>query len=73
MLKSKSPYEINEYFATDFSEDYEQFEEFKMNRQVLEFLNDSFMDIDIEFDGAEEMNKKVLETLSKAISMCKDE
>lgn len=72
MLKSKSPYKINEYFATDFSEDYERFEKFKVNSQVLEFLNDSFTDIDIDFDGSEEMNKKVVETLSKAISMCKD-
>lgn len=69
-LESRSPYCINEYFANDFAEDYEWLERNKENRAILEFLNDSFTDIDVEYDGSLKMNEVIINTLRKAISMC---
>lgn len=71
-LESRSPYCINEYFATDFAEDYEKLERNKENRPILEFLNDSFTDIDVDYDGSSAMDAKIIDTLKKAISMCRE-
>lgn len=71
-LESRSPYCINEYFATDFTEDYERLERNKENRTILEFLNDSFTDIDVEYDGSSKMDEIIIDTLRRAISMCNE-
>lgn len=71
-LTSKSPYCINEYFATDFAEDYERLERNKENRAILEFLNDSFTDIDVDYDSSSAMDAKIIDTLKKAISMYRE-
>lgn len=69
-LTSKSPHYINEYFAIEFAEDYERLEKNKEDRPILEFLNESFIDIDVDYDGSSAMNAKIIDTLKKAISMC---
>ena len=66
-LTSKSPYYINEYFAIEFAEDYERLERIKENRPILEFLNESFFDIDVDYDGASAMDAKIIDTLKKAM------
>lgn len=71
-LTSKSPYYINEYFAIEFAEDYERLEIIKENGPILEFLNESFFDIDVDYDGTSAMNAKIIDTLKKAISMCRE-
>lgn len=71
-LTSKSPYYINEYFAIEFAEDYERLERNKENRPILEFLNESFIDIDVDYDGSSAMDAKIIDTLKKAISMCRE-
>ena len=71
-LESRAPYCINEYFATDFAEDYERLEKNKENRPILEFLNESFTDIDVDYDGSSAMDAKIIDTLKKAISMSRE-
>ncbi|WP_077074661.1 hypothetical protein [Aedoeadaptatus urinae] len=71
-LTSKSPYYINEYFAIEFAEDYERLERIKENRPILELLNESFFDIDVDYDGTSAMDTKIIDTLKKAISMCRE-
>lgn len=69
-LASKSPYRINEYFAVEFADDYERLEKSKENRPILEFLNESFFDIDVEYDGSSKMDEIIIDTLRKAIRLC---
>lgn len=69
-LASKSPYRINEYFAVEFTDDYERLEKSKENRPILEFLNESFFDIDVEYDGSSKMDEIIIDTLRKAIRLC---
>lgn len=71
-LRSESPYRINEYFATEFADEYDRLEK-QENQSVLEFLNDSFTDIDVDYDGSEAIAAKIIDTINKAISMCNDE
>ena len=71
-LTSKSPYYINEYFAIEIAEDYERLERIKENTRILEFLNESFFDIDVDYDGTSAMDAKIIDTLKKAISMCRE-
>lgn len=71
-LRYESPYRINEYFATEFAEEYDRLEK-QENQSVLEFLNDSFIDIDVDYDGSEAIGAKIIDTINKAISMCSDE
>ena len=70
-LLSESPYRINEYFATEFADEYDRLENLE-TQSILEFLNDSFTDIDIDYDGSEEMDAKILDTINEAISKCND-
>lgn len=71
-LRYESPYCINEYFAIEFAEEYDRLEK-QENQSVLEFLNDSFTDIDVDYDGSEAIAVKIIDTINKAISMCTDE
>lgn len=72
-LKSKSPYSINEYFAIEFADDYERLEKNRENKPILEFLNESFTDIDVEYDASSRIDEIINDTLRKAIRMCDDE
>lgn len=72
-LTSKSPYNINEYFAIEFADDYERLEKNRENKPILEFLNESFMDIDVEYDASSRIDEIINDTLRKAIRMCDDE
>ena len=69
-LASKSPYRINEYFAVEFTDDYERLEKNRENKPILEFLNESFFDIDVEYDGSSKMDEIIIDTLRKAIRLC---
>ena len=62
--------EINTYFARDFSSEWDIF--LSNNQKVepiLEYLNDTFIDIDIDYRETEEFDTKVRETIQKAIEM----
>lgn len=61
--------EINEYFANDFVDDREKYFNEKESQEVLEFLNDTFIDIDVDFRDKKDFEEKVLETLQQAIKM----
>lgn len=72
-LISKSPYNINEYFAIEFADDYERLEKNRENKPILEFLNESFMDVGVEYDASSRIDEIINDTLRKAIRMCDDE
>ena len=63
---------INEYFATDFSDDWEDYfmKENNSNiEEVLQYLNDHFIDIDVDYRDTKEFESKVKKTLKKAIEI----
>lgn len=68
-LKNPDPYEVCTYFATDFAEDYEKFEQDKSNIPALEYLNDAFIDIDTEDYGTDNFADVVKSTLNAALKM----
>lgn len=63
------PYEINEYFAFEFADDYNVFAQDKNNIEVLDYLNDEFIDIDVDYSHSSEFDSKVRETIDEAINM----
>ncbi len=66
-----SAYKINEYFANDYADDYDIFEKDKNNLAALEYLNDEFIDIDIDYSQTDQFEQKVFETLEKALKLIK--
>ena len=69
-LKSNcSAYEINEYFATEFADDFDEFGKEKDNVRILNYLNDEFIDIDIDYSQTKEFASKVKEVVDEAINM----
>ena len=62
-------YEVNEYFANDFAEDYNYYEKERNNTNVLKFLNDEFIDIELDYSRTKEFDNKVKNTLDRALSM----
>ena len=63
---------INEYFATDFSDDWEDYfikENYSNIEEVLQYLNDNFIDIDVDYRDTKQFESKVKEMLNKAIEM----
>lgn len=64
-----TPYEINEYFAVEFADDYDVFAQDKKSIEVLDYLNDEFIDIDVDYSHTIEFDSKVKETIDKAINM----
>lgn len=63
------PYEINEYFAVEFADDYDVFAQDKNNIEVLDYLNDEFIDIDVDYSLRDDFDSKVRETIDEAINM----
>ena len=63
------PYEINEYFAVEFADDYDVFAQDKNNIETLEYLNDEFIDIDVDYSHSSAFDSKVRETIDEAINM----
>ena len=63
------PYEINEYFAVEFADDYKVFAQDKNNIEVLDYLNDEFIDIDVDYSLRDDFDSKVRETIDEAINM----
>lgn len=66
---SCNPYEINEYFAVEFADDYDVFAKDKSNIETLDYLNDEFMDIDVDYSHTDEFDSKVRESIDEAINM----
>lgn len=64
-----NPYEINEYFAVEFADDYDAFAQDKSNIEALDYLNDEFIDIDVDYSHTDEFDSKVIETIDEAINM----
>jgi hypothetical protein len=63
--------EINEYFANDFIDDREEYFDKKERGCILDYLNDSFIDIDINFRDSDNFEKLVRDTLETALKMFK--
>lgn len=63
------PYEINEYFAFEFADDYDVFAQDKSNIEVLDYLNDEFIVIDVDYSHTDEFDSKVRGTIDEAINM----
>ena len=61
--------EINEYFANGFDDDWDEFYSKENVDEVLEFLNDKFIDIDVDYRDTKYFEKMVRETLEKALKM----
>ncbi|WP_295147318.1 hypothetical protein [uncultured Peptoniphilus sp.] len=64
-----NPYEINEYFAIEFADDYDVFAQDKNNIETLDYLNDEFIDIDVDYSHRDDFDSKVRETIDEAINM----
>lgn len=62
-------YEINEYFNSEFGDDYDSFALDEKNLEALNYLNDEFIDIDIDYHNSIEFDIKVKKTLEKALKM----
>lgn len=62
-------YQINEYFAVEFADDYDVFAQDKSNIEALDYLNDEFIDIDIDYSHTSKFDSKVKEVIDKAIDM----
>lgn len=73
MLQNMKPYDINEYFAVEFSDDYDEYEKNPKYVPVLEYLNDEFIDIDIVSatidEGVTALSDRIIETIKTAIRM----
>lgn len=64
--------DINEYFATNFYDDWDNYyikENYSNIEEVLNYLNDTFYDIDIDYRDTKKFESKVKETLKNAIKM----
>lgn len=59
---------INDYFANDFCDDWDIFLE-NTPKNILEFLNDEFYSIDTQYIDNKNYEKKIKETLKKALKM----
>lgn len=64
-----NPYEINEYFAVEFADDYNVFAQDKSNIEALDYLNDEFIDIDVDYNYRDGFDSKVRYTIDEAINM----
>lgn len=62
-------YEINEYFNSEFGDDYDSFALDEKNLEALNYLNDEFIDIDIDYHNSIEFDIKVKKTLEKALEI----
>lgn len=67
-LKNFNAKEINNYFANDFCDDWDSFA-IDVPKEVLEFLNDGFYIIDTQYIDDDNFEKKIKETLEKALNM----
>lgn len=64
-----NPYKINKYFAVEFADDYDVFAQDKKSIEVLDYLNDEFIDIDVDYSHTDEFDSKVKGTIDEAINM----
>lgn len=70
-LKDFDAYKINEYFAMEFAEDFDVFLANGEPENVLQYLNDEFFEIDVDYNSSKKMDEKVRQTLTKALMMIK--
>ena len=71
-LNNFNAHDINEYFANDFIDDWDSYLKNNTPIDVLEYLNDNFYDIDIDYRDTNMFDSKIKETLTKALEMLKD-
>ena len=71
-LNNFNAYDINEYFANGFSDDWDNYLKTGTPIEVLDYLNDSFYNIDIDYRNMEMFEGKIKETLNKTLEMLKD-
>lgn len=65
-LTNKSAKQINHYFACDFSGDIDELEKDINLMKILEYLNEEFINIDINYRETNEFENKVYEALKVA-------
>lgn len=58
---------VNNYFANDFSDDFDN-----VNNDVLDYLTEEFYFIDMMYHEDYKIDKQVKEVLNKAIKMLED-
>lgn len=64
--------EINHYFACDFSDDWDNYyikNNYSNIEVVLQYLNDTFIDIDVDYRDTKSFEPMVKNTLEKALEM----
>lgn len=72
-LNNFNAVDINEYFNNgSFEEDCIKYYDNNTPKDILEYLNDTFMDIDIDFRDTDKFEDKVKETLNIVIEKLKD-
>lgn len=60
---------INNYFANDFSDDWDIYLKNGTPIDVLEYLNDSFYNIDVDYRDTDIFEEKVKEALTHALKL----
>lgn len=64
--------EINHYFACDFYDDWDNYyikNDYPNIEIVLQYLNDAFIDIDVDYRDTKDFDGMVKRTLEKALKM----
>ena len=60
---------INNYFANDFNDDWDIYLKNGTPINVLEYLNDSFYNIDVDYRDSDMFEEKVKEALNQALKL----
>ena len=61
--------DINEYFANDFSDDWDIYLKDNIPVDILIYLNDAFCDIDIDYRDTDMFETRIKETLRTALEL----
>ena len=73
LLNKFNSREINEYFSNDFIDDWKWYfnnpKVYPKMVEVLQYLNDTFYDIDVIYRDTDKFEEMVKETIEKAIEM----
>ena len=71
-LNDFDAYRVNEYFATDFVDDWDDYLNNGVPQRILEYLNDKFYDIDTSRKDVKFLERRIKETLTIALEMLKE-
>ena len=74
-LKNFNAESINNYFACDFSDDWDTYyihNKYSNIEDILQYLNDIFIDIDLQYRDTDMFENMVRNALENAINMLED-